>query len=380
MTVRIINEKFEEVPLGDTSGLSVYSSFILPQLFYLNLKRDITILWYENLKDSVIVPRDHPDWHPPIDFNKINESDVDVVIILWCDHPWPADGNFVEDIIDKINKPCIFLSWTEFMPRVKSVFYPFWAMAYPMSWGARIPSAEAVRNSNREYIFSSITARHQYDRLVNLTAMLMHDNLFSQHHSIINFPATSHHSFGFIGEQGVDDLLRPDWPEAADFFKTQVTQMLPIHHSAMPYIDFSNSDYHNETMSVVIPAYTNAYVNITAETSDSQPFISEKSMKPILAGQLFVTIAPPGTLDTLCRMGFDVFDDIFEHNRYSEYPNVNHRIRALHLRLQQLGHRDWEKIYVDTAERRLNNRNYLLSGYLARHKREQLEEMINGFI
>lgn len=380
MTVRIINEKFEEIAPGSCVVLSVYSSFILPQLFYLNLKRDITILWYEHLKDSVIVPQDHPDWHPPMDVNRLNESPVDVVLILWCDHPWMVDGDFVDNIINKINKPCIFLSWAETMPRVKSVFYPFWAMAYPMSWNARIPSADIVRNPCREYIFSSITARHQFDRLVNLTAMLMHDNLFNQDRSIINFPATSHNSFGFVSEERFADSLRPDWPEAVDFFKTQVLSRLPIHHPSMPYIDFSNPACQDDAMSAMVPAYTNAYVNIVAETSDSHPFISEKSLKPILAGQLFVTIATPGTLDVLRRIGFDVFDDIFEHDRYSEYPNVNHRIRALHSRLQQLGHKDWAQIYVDTAERRLNNRNYLLSRFLARHKREQLEELINECI
>jgi hypothetical protein len=171
-----------------------------------------------------------------------------------------------------------------------------------------------------------------------------------------------------------------DWPEAAEFYKTQVISQLPIQHPSMHEVNFSDPAVGDETMSPLVAAYTDAYVNIIAETSDEYTFISEKSLKPILAGQLFVTIAAPGTLDVLERLGFDIFDDIFEHNRYSEYPSINHRVRALHARLAHIGNSNWRKIYMDTAERRLQNRNYLLSGQLARHKYKQITDMINELI
>lgn len=60
------------------------------------------------------------------------------------------------------------------------------------------------------------------------------------------------------------------------------------------------------------PAYWNSYVNYVTETTMQYPFFSEKSVKPILAEQVFFINAYPGLLQFFKDIGIDVFDDIID--------------------------------------------------------------------
>lgn len=60
------------------------------------------------------------------------------------------------------------------------------------------------------------------------------------------------------------------------------------------------------------PAYADSYINYVTETTMQQPFFSEKSIKPILAEQMFFINAYPGLLQFFKDLGIDVFDDIID--------------------------------------------------------------------
>lgn len=52
---------------------------------------------------------------------------------------------------------------------------------------------------------------------------------------------------------------------------------------------------------------------VMTRTTDDIPFLSEKSFKPIVTGQLFLIHGCKGTISSLRERGYDVFDDVLHH-------------------------------------------------------------------
>lgn len=75
------------------------------------------------------------------------------------------------------------------------------------------------------------------------------------------------------------------------------------------------------------PAFMNACLNVITETQSrvDTPSVTEKTFKPILAGQFFVLIGQPGCIQFLRNMGIDCFDDIIDHS-YDEILDDRQRI------------------------------------------------------
>jgi hypothetical protein len=75
------------------------------------------------------------------------------------------------------------------------------------------------------------------------------------------------------------------------------------------------------------PAFLNACLNVITETQSrvDTPSVTEKTFKPILAGQFFVLIGQPGCIQFLRDMGIDCFDDIIDHS-YDEILDDRQRI------------------------------------------------------
>ena len=71
--------------------------------------------------------------------------------------------------------------------------------------------------------------------------------------------------------------------------------------------------------------------------------------------QLFLLIGNPGSIDLLRQMGFDVFDDIIDHNRYDYICDWRQRIDTIHQILDELYGLNWDKIYKETYTRRKKN-------------------------
>ena len=100
--------------------------------------------------------------------------------------------------------------------------------------------------------------------------------------------------------------------------------------------------------------YTDSYLNLVTESKlDNIGFLTEKIYKPIRAGQLFLVQGPIGTINFLRSIGFDTFDDYFDHS-YDKIDNWMQRTDFIHAELQRIFF-DIEKIYFETTERRLQN-------------------------
>ena len=110
------------------------------------------------------------------------------------------------------------------------------------------------------------------------------------------------------------------------------------------------------------PAYTECYVNLVTETNVyyDTPMLSEKTFKPILAGQLFILLASPGAVKFLRDIGIDTFDDIIDHS-YDNTIDIRSRIQQISTQLDQLYQLDLDKIYNDIKPRLRKNSEFLRS-------------------
>lgn len=115
-------------------------------------------------------------------------------------------------------------------------------------------------------------------------------------------------------------------------------------------------------ISVDHPAFLESYVNLVTETtiSNNVCMLSEKTFKPIVTGQFFILIAPPGAVQFLRNIGIDTFDDIIDHSYDTE---LDLRIR-IKLALDQVDHlvqMDLDSLYNQSKSRLIRNSKYFLS-------------------
>lgn len=109
------------------------------------------------------------------------------------------------------------------------------------------------------------------------------------------------------------------------------------------------------------PGFTDSCLNLVTEAScENNGFLSEKIYKPIRAGQLFLVQGPPGAIKAVRDMGFDVFDDYFNHSSYDNILDWRARTDAVITELARV-YDQIPDIWHATAVRRHNNAKLLQS-------------------
>jgi hypothetical protein len=71
-----------------------------------------------------------------------------------------------------------------------------------------------------------------------------------------------------------------------------------------------------------------SFVNETYTGQNFNPFLTEKTMKPLAYGHPFLVFCSAGTLSILKDLGFETFDDIFDE-RYDQIENTQLRFEHL---------------------------------------------------
>jgi hypothetical protein len=124
--------------------------------------------------------------------------------------------------------------------------------------------------------------------------------------------------------------------------------------------------------------YINAYINIVLETTcNSLAHTTEKTWKPIAAGQLFLTYGNRDTIKLLRQQGVDVFDDYIDHNAYDSEPDARRRCDLVIATAERLAQQDISKIWSDTYQRRLINQEKFWKGDFVTHHYDQLKTAIS---
>jgi len=123
--------------------------------------------------------------------------------------------------------------------------------------------------------------------------------------------------------------------------------------------------YDSSTRRVYAPQYNTTTCSIVPETliDNHCHYITEKTIKPILAEQIFVVLAGSGYLRNLRTFGFETFGKHFDES-YDECEDLDERMSMIVDTLKQIKRMDPVKLYRDTTDIRRHNRELFLSDKL----------------
>jgi hypothetical protein len=113
-----------------------------------------------------------------------------------------------------------------------------------------------------------------------------------------------------------------------------------------------------------VPAYERRQLiglDVITETyqhsSIGEVFVSEKTYRPLRAGQLFLLQGPCYAVDEIRNLGFDTFDKWIDHS-YDNETDVTKRTNLLFeelRRIENMSNTEWEQLWVDTYPERMYN-------------------------
>jgi hypothetical protein len=127
------------------------------------------------------------------------------------------------------------------------------------------------------------------------------------------------------------------------------------------------------------PAYRNSYINLVTETTVAHNFfISEKTWKPIAAGQLFLLFSCAGSVEHLRGYGIDTFDDIINHDYYDIEPDPFKRMFKLHEILDDLVKENLHEIFIKTHNRRKKNMELFYNIDLGKRYTNDIQQLVQN--
>ena len=259
------------------------------------------------------------------------------------------------------------------------VYFPFWfAIVGLMRWHHFFNKNPSLPET-RKYNFSCLNKYPKVERIWFYTQL--HQT------SIFNNTLTSFYHITNDGKQYIDnDKILPGVlenqyypfeldPYTVDYFVKNIYPTLPHCTDCDKLLVQENPQYFSH--GIDHPAFEEAYVNIVSEHSYVVPFLSEKSVKPFAAEQLFLMAGPQGAVTQLEKMGFDTYKDIIDHNYYDKEQYWKTRLTKMLKLAQSFTTGDIEKMFAETRERRIKNRLYLFSTEFQHSILEPLKTWIN---
>lgn len=112
-----------------------------------------------------------------------------------------------------------------------------------------------------------------------------------------------------------------------------------------------DTDIQVELVDIENSAFHNSYINIFTESDYSNPFVTEKSVKPFLSGQFFAVFGHPTAYQHLKELGFDLFEDYLPIPQHKDFrQNVQELMEAISNLIPKI-----DLVWDSTYERRLHN-------------------------
>lgn len=295
--------------------------------------------------DEQIIKIVHPgvdhDWFAnySIKESKIAEHAQDLLIINCSSEHWGDNNEFILNIhriLDRTHHDFFVLSHapTDHGLMRNLIYYPYWCR-FSMH---HFHTLEATRP--RRKFLGSLHGNARPHRKAHYLSLLQkfpyEDMLVSAH------------------------KLTPGSPLRADevvLYPEEVQQWNEIEKSLS-----SQSPILQDSM-ISIPALYDAYLHIITETTVlDRIFLTEKTWKPIAAGQLFAMFGNPGSMNFLASLGVDIFDDIIDHARYDNIPDWRIRMHQMHEVILDLKKQNIESLWNKTLQRRLTNQKRFFAG------------------
>jgi hypothetical protein len=123
------------------------------------------------------------------------------------------------------------------------------------------------------------------------------------------------------------------------------------------------------------PSYADTYANLCTESHMTHMVISEKSMKPIAAGNLLWMVSAPGHLLSLTKLGFNFR---YSNDLYGSYDSIIDPMERLKWCINEVdsNYHLIPHIWHDNRAILQSNRNWLLSPDFLAHLRSYVQDLL----
>ena len=264
------------------------------------------------------------------DFNQLNNSDIDLILINLSDHPTNTT------IFDYFSKPYKVLT-SNFN---RTDYHPFHLLF--SSYFAQYDNIDF--NNKKQYNVSLINRSPRLTRLYLLNKIRQNARL---HNLYVKWYQMSESNGPVPTYENIKEILGQDTEDFLEYEKS--------------YPEFEPTSEFE--LCSGIEDFHDSYLNLVAESRlEDIGYLTEKIYKPLRTGQLFLVQGPPGTVKYLRSIGFDTFDDFIDHS-YDMIDNWQARSDAVLAELDRIysGIKDF---YFASQDRRIYNRNHLMSQQL----------------
>lgn len=95
--------------------------------------------------------------------------------------------------------------------------------------------------------------------------------------------------------------------------------------------------------SIVPEQYKNSFMQIVTETAAAEIYITEKTAAPLQFGKLFLVNGAPGFHAALKKIGFELYDEIFDYT-FDQEPNLHNRVELLTKNILNFSDKDPEEL------------------------------------
>ena len=252
--------------------------------------------------------------------NKINGAPV--ILDFTKDHNrtrHPANLVDVKNILDQqLGKDVYYLTSDATYQEDRIIFFPGWLYASSLEYS----KYDYNLLPTRKYKFSSLNRYPAPHRLYLVYQLLKKELYIDNLISCYGFknPYNGQELTAF--QLGVDHLPL----EVCD--KISKTRM---YKECLPGDNLWDNDH-----SFQHPAFSDCYLNLITESAYTYTFFSEKTCKPLAAGQLFLSVNGQNSVDTLRRLQFECFDDILDNHAYESHSDMIGRIDSMLELLDQI--------------------------------------------
>jgi hypothetical protein len=151
----------------------------------------------------------------------------------------------------------------------------------------------------------------------------------------------------------------PSSKEDPEFFS--VLENFLLDYNTWPKWSGDELSLNNSMKEMNIDIYNKSLFHLVAESRVVEPLLSEKTFKTLCTKQIPIFCAAMGAVAHLRALGFDMFDDIIEHNKYDLIADWKQRILTMHDVIGTIIDLDHSALLELTEQQRQYNFNHVTS-------------------
>lgn len=286
---------------------------------------------------------------------------------------------YIKEVASDIKLPLIFLTadyklWNNI--RNNSAFFPGWYIRQ-RRWAKQMNYRDFIFSDDRKYNFSCGNKSNlRSEKIYNYIECYKRKRK-DWYITIYNHPTAR---ISDVEGKNIAGLTK----EQVVIWDNEIRDKIPeFQNDLIPPDNFFTNPH-----TTLFPVYTDSYCNLVMEHSMEVAILSEKSFKPFIAQQIPIFLAHTGAAAAMANLGFDIFYDFIDHNKYDFVESITGyritenftlRIDKVHELIDEL----YKTNFIDfihntnTKDRLKQNQDYFYSDEIDKRSIVQFEQLLN---